>query len=177
MKAAVDGVVVLQCRLNGKSTLENCTVISEEPKRNGFGDAALAISKDYAETAVPQLKRLYPIREIIKFNSTSPSMTAVAPVVITNPNWLRRPTADELGEAYPEGARRHHIFGRVILDCTVTIEGTLEPCAAKEVLGLGWGFGKAALWLAHNKMKMIPQLRDGKPTGGAHITIPLNFGP
>lgn len=94
--------------------------------------------------------------------------------VIRNPNWLSRPTGDELADAYPQRALLAGKSGVVSLACTVLATGALADCSVAEETPAGWGFGKAALGLTR-RFRLSPRLEDGSPVGGALIRIPIRF--
>lgn len=94
--------------------------------------------------------------------------------LITNPNWLSRPTGDELADAYPQRALLADKSGVVSLACTVLATGALADCSVAEETPAGWGFGKAALGLTR-RFHLSPRLEDGSPVGGAMIRIPIRF--
>jgi protein TonB len=96
------------------------------------------------------------------------------PPVIRNPDWLRRPSGDEIARYYPERAARRGIEGRAVLSCTVSAKGALEGCRAKAVTPEGEGFDVAALKMSRH-FKMRPMTRDGEPVSGATIQIPIRF--
>ena len=94
--------------------------------------------------------------------------------LITNPNWLSRPTGDELADAYPQRALLAGRSGVVSLACTVLASGALADCSVAEESPGGWGFGAAALGLA-KRFRLVPRLEDGSPVGGAMVRIPIRF--
>ncbi len=105
---------------------------------------------------------------------SQPPGNAQAKPVITNPDWLRRPTAADM--VWPGGAYYAHVRGRVEIDCVVNAKGRLEQCVVLTEEPKGWGFGDAAIATAAN-FRMKPVLRDGEPVGGARIRIPIIFWP
>jgi TonB family protein len=94
--------------------------------------------------------------------------------VITNPNWLRKPTQEEMLSVWPAEAARRGIGGRATIACTVNISGTLQGCKPVSEDPPGSGFGDAAVLLA-GAFKMKPQLVDGKAVAGASVRIPIIF--
>lgn len=107
--------------------------------------------------------------------AAAPPMSAdVPPQVITNPDWLKRPSAANMYQVWPGGAYYAHVSGRVVLQCIVNEKGRLKRCEPVEEEPSGWGFGDAAKEMAA-QFQMKPMTRDGEPVAGARVRIPLNF--
>jgi protein TonB len=94
--------------------------------------------------------------------------------VISNPDWTRKPTGDDLANYYPDRAQRMNVAGRATISCTVTVQGALTGCSVTSEDPADYGFGQAALKMAH-LFKMKPQTADGQPVGGASVTVPIRF--
>ena len=45
LRLNVDGKATIHCTVNSRGTLDACSVTSEEPDNQGFGDSALKLSK------------------------------------------------------------------------------------------------------------------------------------
>jgi periplasmic protein TonB len=98
------------------------------------------------------------------------------PAVITNPEWLSRPSAAEFARVYPEQAAREGIGGLVSLSCEVAVNGAVTACDVVSESPGGYGFSRAALSLTpHFRLK--PRTEDGQPVGGARVVIPIRFAP
>jgi periplasmic protein TonB len=96
------------------------------------------------------------------------------PSVITSPDWLTRPGADEFSRFYPQAALDRNASGAATLACTVSASGAVRGCQVAEETPKGLGFGDAARKLVPY-FKLRPQLRDGTPVDGASVRIPIRF--
>jgi TonB family protein len=96
----------------------------------------------------------------------------VAPAQHYRPDWLRKPSGDDMAWAYPERAQREEIGGRAVLQCLVAPDGGLTHCQVTSEAPADYGFGAAALALA-------PQFQMTRPPSDAkapsEITIPIIF--
>lgn len=97
---------------------------------------------------------------------------AQAQPVITNPDWVRKPSAKRVLEVLPYEAARKGVSGRAVLNCTVTTTGAVRDCVPEESPS-GYGFGGAALLLA-SEFLMKPATQDGRAIE-AKIRIPIEF--
>ena len=96
------------------------------------------------------------------------------PSVITNPDWLRRPSGDDINRYYPDRASRMEVEGRATLSCTVNARGTLDGCSVVSEEPADMGFGDAAMKMS-KLFKMRPQTKDGQPVDGGTVRIPIRF--
>ena len=99
---------------------------------------------------------------------------AVGPRVISQPQWLSRPSAEELSRAYPPRALDLNRNGQVMLQCLVAANGGLTGCQVASETPAGFGFGAAAISLS-KRFRMSPRTEDGRPVDGAVVRIPLAF--
>ncbi len=176
--AKVEGYAFLRCAVSEHARLSDCALLREKLPGSGFGEAALTLSKlskDNPEvTMTPK-----PAGEIIEFTfsldppSISPNTLAPAHV-ITPPTFVRRPNLSEM--VWPPAVIYLHRGGRVELDCIVTAEGRLQPCAVVKEAPTGQYFGKAAVEFAA-KFRMKPGTRDGVAEVGGHFHFPIVFVP
>ncbi|MGQ0533138.1 MAG: energy transducer TonB [Caulobacteraceae bacterium] len=95
------------------------------------------------------------------------------PSVITNPTWLSRPNAADFARYYPDRALEREQEGRVVLDCVVAADGRIN-CGVTSEDPSGWGFGEAAVRISRH-FRIAPQTRDGVPTSGGRIRVPIRF--
>ena len=96
------------------------------------------------------------------------------PARITNPDWARRPSGDDVARYYPERAARLGLGGRATIVCKVRVDGSLTDCSVASEEPAGAGFGEATLKLAP-MFRMTPQTRDGIPVDGASVRIPVVY--
>lgn len=104
----------------------------------------------------------------------APPVSEDASPAIVQPEWLRRPTADDFRRLYPAAAARKNVPGRATILCGVGAEGLLINCTVTEESPSGEGFGEAALKMA-SAFKLRPLTRNGQPVEGGTVRIPLRF--
>jgi TonB family protein len=112
------------------------------------------------------------------FSLPAAASSAPPQYVVTEPDWLERPTGGDLQHVYPERARRMEKDGRVAMRCVVTEIGSVTECAVVQETPDGFGFGEAALAMAMamaDKFKMSPATLHGAPVAGGVVIIPIMF--
>ena len=92
------------------------------------------------------------------------------PTVVSQPDWLRKPDADDLARLYPERAQRMGVAGHTTMVCTVQVNGTVSDCNVTSETPSDQEFGSSALKAAR-LFKMKPMSRDGVPVAGGKVTI------
>ena len=95
-----------------------------------------------------------------------------APAPRYKPDWLRKPSGEDMAWAYPQRAQREEIGGKAVLQCLVAPDGGLTHCQVASEAPADYGFGAAALALA-------PQFQMTRPPSDAknpsEVTIPIVF--
>ncbi len=102
-----------------------------------------------------------------------PPIAPPTPARLTNPVWLERPNAADFSRYYPPRALDREQGALVRLSCLVDADGRIACTVASEDPP-GWGFGEAALRISRH-FRMAPATRDGEPTSGGRIEVPIRF--
>jgi TonB family protein len=89
------------------------------------------------------------------------------------PNWLSKPSLEDLVSVWPAASLQSGKGGRVQMSCTVNLLGRLMDCSVVEETPAGAGFGAAALAMAPQFL-MKPAMKDGKPVL-SQVRIPIRF--
>jgi protein TonB len=96
------------------------------------------------------------------------------PPVIGNPNWLSKPTPDQVGRLYPPRAVEREMSGKAVLLCEVLASGAVGSCDVTDETPKGYGFGQAALAMTRY-FKLSPRTVDGVSVAGSKVRIPIVF--
>lgn len=91
----------------------------------------------------------------------------------TDPNWLVKPTAENIGRVYPFAAAQARIPGKALLHCAVDEDGYLTDCVVSSESPAGLGFGNAALETTAY-MRMQPATNYGVPARSS-VNVPVAF--
>lgn len=89
------------------------------------------------------------------------------------PDWLKKPTINDLLAVWPTAALQHHVKGGATIACTITLQGVLRDCRVVAENPPGMGFGHAALTLAPQFL-MRPPTHNGAPFEGK-VQIPIQW--
>ncbi len=96
------------------------------------------------------------------------------PMLITNPDWARRPSGEDIAQYYPERAQRTETNGSATISCTVAANGTLFNCSVVSEAPADYGFGEAALRM-FRIYRMRPRTAEGAPIEGRTVRARIEF--
>jgi TonB family protein len=91
----------------------------------------------------------------------------------TNPDWLQKPTVQQMMLVWPRAASFNGGGGKGVIKCVVNVQGLAQACTVESESPAGKGFGAAALKLAPMFL-FKPATRDGQPVESS-VSIPINF--
>ncbi|HRD29376.1 MAG TPA: hypothetical protein PLO65_13840 [Caulobacter sp.] len=95
---------------------------------------------------------------------------------IAKPKWKRLPSGGDIAGQVSRPTAGAKIGGAVVIECIVGAGGRLVDCKVLAERPEGQGFGEAGLRLT-SKFVMAPRDKDGLPTEGGFVRIPLSFFP
>ncbi|HEY5071043.1 MAG TPA: TonB family protein [Caulobacteraceae bacterium] len=176
----ISGSAVIRCSLGAQGVLKDCRVVSESPSGQGFAAAALKLAPLFRVGFDPGLSMptggliAIPIRFAAPTALGSHPSAEAQAFVVTAPDWIRRPSAQDLMDVWPAQATKKGVGGHAVLSCLVNVHGLLEQCQAVSEDPPGLGFGAAALLLAP-RFQMRPMSLNGVPRPGGTVQIPIRF--
>ena len=160
------GRAELSCRPGAGGRLRDCGVVSETPGGYGFGAAARRL----AEASLRTTGASGPVHVNVAFR---PDMLGKAPVLVETTGWAALPSAADFQASFPKAANGvNHV--RVLMACDVAAGGALANCALQQEEPAGLGYGAAVLALAP-KFRAVLWTRDGLPTVGARVKVPIRY--
>jgi hypothetical protein len=173
--AKIEGDATLNCATTPSHGLTACRLLKEKPRGWGFGEAALALAQRAKDNAfVMSTTPTGPVTFVFRLHPPSILPNVLDPTrTYIPPDFLRIPSSDLMG--YPATGAGFG-GGRVILDCVVNLDFRLNPCEAVASTPANSDLKRFALGLARHFV-LRPLTVDGKAQGGAHVVIPLAFGP
>lgn len=87
------------------------------------------------------------------------------------PRFVERPSASDLGAAYPHGAAQVGMAGKALLHCQINRGGRLDACRVERESPAGAGFGGAALSMA----KFFRVDPESEATLRGDLELPIGF--
>ncbi|HET9160024.1 MAG TPA: hypothetical protein VFN88_05385, partial [Caulobacteraceae bacterium] len=94
--------------------------------------------------------------------------------VVTSPQWIAKPSIDDIRAALPPLARARGIGGLVRMTCKITVDAHLRECRPEWSQVVGYALPVAALKLAP-LFQLIPFTPAGEPVGEGIVTVPITF--
>lgn len=122
----------------------------------------------------PAINITAPAPELSTGTAVTSTLAPSGPPVITDPNWVRKPTGDQLMRAYPDRALERDITGAATLSCLVRMDGSLTSCAVANESPGNAGFGRAAMSLSRH-FQLSPRTVDGQAVDGARVNVTIRF--
>jgi protein TonB len=171
---APHGHVVLRCGFNKRdATLTSCEAVTEAPLGKGFARSALALSKQFQGRPgllPPQKLGATYINLAIDFQPPS-----LQNRYINQPDWTRTLNPAHAAALFPARAVDAKLVkGQATVDCLIDEVGGLTQCQVAREAPTGLDFGLSAITAAQ-AMRVNLWTRDGAPTPGAHIRLPMTL--
>ena len=132
------------------------------------------IVEDPAPATGPAINLNHPVPSEATGTAATPGTPVRGPALITNPTWLRKPSGDQLMDAYPQRALNREVSGSATLRCAVRLDGSLTGCSVLAETPGGYGFGRSALGLSRY-FRMNPGAVDGQAIDGAWVDVGVRF--
>ena len=159
------GWASLDCTADDQGREIDCHIFKEEPAGLGFGEVAMAlVTKERVKTKDREGHSIVGRRFLTSFRWLAPGDA--------NPDWMRKPTSQDLAGVYPTAAAKRGVDGSASISCQLSVEGFLQKCVVASESPPGLGFGQAALQLAP-QFRMTPKIRAGKPVVTDDVVIPI----
>jgi len=154
------GRAAMTCAVEADGALKDCRLVLERPAAQGYGKALLSLAPHYR-------------RDVAKYPGAKVTVAEDWYEFDTPPDWLKRPTPNDLMAVFPTEALRRGRSGQTGIECTVTVQGALSDCVVLWEKPEGSGFGGAAIALTPQFL-MKPATRDGRPVEST-ARFPINF--
>ena len=168
-----NAIVKLQCAVTEHSAWGHCSMVLEDPPGQGFGDAALALAKNFPTELAPFTPTPSAVATVRYDRSTITTEAQGVTHVIRPPVFKERPTYLQMASQFFSLSSRGQEFSATI-DCIVTVVGKLDPCRVTKEAPIGLGVGKRALATVRT-FKMRPLIFDGNAMGGAAVAFPFHI--
>lgn len=156
------GRAAIRCIVDAKGALANCTIAAATSPAAAQGLLSLAPLYRMSQAALADLpadRRVTIVRDWFQADQ--------------EPKWRRRPTPDDLRVVWPKDAWARGLNGDAMINCLVSVEGTVFDCLTIEETPPGAHFGEAAIALTPQFL-FSPALRQGRPVLSV-VSIPVRF--
>jgi TonB family protein len=171
----LSGHVVIRCGLTRDGALKDCTPITEQPSGEGFGNAAVSLSKRFSTTVGKVSGSLLQSLRLDLPVQFAPPSSIPSVRMLANYDWTRQLDSKAVIDAFPGKAADAGLkTGRVVVDCTVAAGGDLTACTAVSEDPAGMDFGPSAVGVAQ-ALAVNPWTQDGLPAEGAHLKFAIRF--
>ena len=170
-EAKLGGRATLDCALNREGRLTACSTITEEPRRQGFAEAAKMLAKEFRATTTTSDGKSIVGAHVQLPMVFDPAMLA-GQQVIGKAQWAGLPSAEETDAAFGKLAVTGTVH--VMLTCVVQQGGHVTDCKVEREDPAGQGVAAAALSLAPY-FRLTTWTSEGLPTVGGTIGIPLRY--
>jgi TonB family protein len=134
-------------------------------------DAARLNAQAHAAVGQPAAEAAECARVIRVF---APLRSKADKLVVTHPDWLTRPNAEDVGSVYPPAAREAGTEGSALIYCRVMADQTVSDCMVTKEDPPEKGFGAAAIKVSA-VIRMRPGTIDGVAVTGAPVAVPISF--
>jgi TonB family protein len=142
------GSAVLRCALTAEAHPQRCVILSEQPRKQGFGQAALSLAPRFTVGSFPG-ESFDEMSVDIPFNFTRTQDGAPPPLV--RPRWNRIIGLAEARALYPAKATQAGVAkGEARLKRQLTAQGQLTRCEVLSESLSELDFGEAALETARH---------------------------
>jgi TonB family protein len=151
------GEVILDCAAGRDSRPNDCHVKASKPDDPDFA------------------KRVLPLTSLYKARTTGFARATLALSILsdTSPDWLKKPSTDQMMAVYPGEAAKRGVAGTATIECVVQTNGLTRDCQILNEDRPGLGFGPAAVVLSRTFL-FRPALKNGQPVETS-VTVPINF--
>ncbi len=162
------GVIQLGCRVAADGKMLGCVVMVEEPKKMGFGHAALELASTLQmRPQLPDGRSVENgvVQTVIRFGIGD----GPEPLEPKDVHWLEGPSSSD--QAPPGGSG---VEGVGAVQCKVDYDGRLTECEVKQDDPPGHGFAKAVLDTA-SRLRMGKFDKQEKPTVFRNFLLRVKF--
>ena len=169
----VAGRATLNCNFSKDGHITSCNTVAEEPRGQGFADAAKLLAKQFRAfptTSTGATLAGAGVQLPVTFDL---AMLTGATPVIGKAQWAGLPSAEDTRAAFAKVETGHGTV-RVVLACVVQQGGGVSDCKVTREEPAGIGVGPAALALTP-RFRLSTWTNEGMPTVGGTINIPLRY--